>query len=76
MSARVRVKPRGPLLLEGEFTLEGPDGAALGTPGMKKVLLCRCGASACRPFCDGAHNRVGFEAPPATDSDSSSGETP
>ncbi len=61
--ARVRVKARGPLVIEGEFTLEGPDGAPLGATGATRVLLCRCAASKCRPFCDGSHNRVDFERP-------------
>jgi len=26
------------------------------------VALCRCGMSATKPFCDGQHKHVGFEA--------------
>lgn len=61
MSTRLQVKKRGPLLVEGDFKLLDADGTELPKYA-PRIALCRCGASARKPFCDGSHNRVGFGA--------------
>lgn len=63
---RIQVRDRGPLRLEvaaGE-TVEIVDGEgrAFGLAGRAVVSLCRCGASETKPFCDGSHNRCGFDS--------------
>ena len=55
----VTVQPDGPLRLEGPLTIAGADG---GTAAKDKAALCRCGASENKPYCDGSHKRIGFEA--------------
>jgi CDGSH-type Zn-finger protein len=32
------------------------------TQGQQRIALCRCGASTKKPFCDGTHNKIGFQA--------------
>jgi CDGSH-type Zn-finger protein/uncharacterized Fe-S cluster protein YjdI len=55
----VRLRPDGPLVIEGRFTIAGTDGeSAEGSSG----ALCRCGASKNKPFCDGTHREIDFEA--------------
>ncbi len=46
----------GPLILDGPVTISGGEDRCAGSRG----ALCRCGESANRPFCDGAHARIGF----------------
>nr|WP_243742388.1 CDGSH iron-sulfur domain-containing protein [Actinorugispora endophytica] len=58
----VTAYPDGPLLVRGPFRLLAGDGSAVA-PGRRTVALCRCGASAARPFCDGTHKAIGFTAP-------------
>jgi CDGSH-type Zn-finger protein len=52
----------GPLLIRGDFAITDLDGNPIPTAG-RTVALCRCGRSALKPFCDGAHRVTGFHAP-------------
>jgi CDGSH-type Zn-finger protein len=52
----------GPYLVRGAFTLVDQDGNEIEVK-RRVVALCRCGRSQIRPFCDGTHKAVGFQAP-------------
>lgn len=57
----IRMRPNGPLVIEGPFKLVDSEGNAFVLPADKPVIaLCRCGQSARKPFCDGAHKACGF----------------
>lgn len=58
----ITVTENGPLSVKGPFKLLDADGNSYDTGGRKRVALCRCGASSTKPFCDGTHSRIGFEA--------------
>jgi len=59
-SLRIATAANGPLLLEGPLALRAASGEVVATG--RKGALCRCGASANKPFCDGSHVAIGFEA--------------
>ncbi len=58
----VKVFNNGPLRIEGGLTLVDADGKEFGLGGRDAISLCRCGHSQNKPFCDGAHNREGFDS--------------
>lgn len=60
MSVKVTCRPNGPYLVEGEIELYDPTGARVEASG--RIALCRCGGSAKKPFCDGTHSKIGFQA--------------
>ena len=62
MAVTIKVRQNGSYLVEGdEVTLVDWNGAAY-TLEKRPFALCRCGASAKKPFCDGTHKRIGFQA--------------
>jgi CDGSH-type Zn-finger protein len=52
--------PNGALWVLGGVQVETPDGFSYEV--RNRQLLCRCGASENKPFCDGSHRRVKFQA--------------
>lgn len=60
---KVSIRDHGPLLVSGPIEVLDGEGKALTLPAEKPmVALCRCGASANKPFCDGAHKSAGFQS--------------
>ncbi len=59
---RVVLAEHGALALRGPVTVTGTTGSVTTA----KVSLCRCGQSKNKPFCDGTHRSVGFQAPTPT----------
>jgi len=57
--ASVSIMKNGPLLVEGDFRIIGPEGNELKS--MIITSFCRCGHSRAQPYCDGTHRKVGFE---------------
>ena len=58
----IRVRKNGP------YRIEDDDVKVLDWDGneylitRRPIALCRCGASTQKPFCDGTHSKIGFQA--------------
>ena len=55
----------GPILLAGNGKLSIGN-ETVNAPAAGRVAICRCGASANKPFCDGSYRAAGFKAPAGT----------
>jgi CDGSH-type Zn-finger protein len=58
----VRVRANGPYKITGPVTVVDAEGREFLLPAGDAVVLCRCGHSATKPFCDASHKRAGFTA--------------
>lgn len=56
---KVEVKTNGPLLVSGNLVIINAEGKE--EHKKRNTAFCRCGASKNKPFCDGAHNEIGFQ---------------
>ncbi len=68
---RLKVMDDGALQLRGDLSqirvVDG-EGNAFDFGERRTVLLCRCGQSQNKPFCDSSHERVGFKSTVRVDS--------
>jgi CDGSH-type Zn-finger protein len=62
---KITVRANGPYRVEdpeGLIELVDAAGAPYDLTGKPIYALCRCGASVTKPFCDGTHSKMGFQA--------------
>jgi len=62
----ITVRKNGPLRVDDPNSvveLVDADGNKYDLTGKVAFSLCRCAGSANRPFCDGTHGKIGFQAP-------------
>ena len=65
MTVKVTIRPNGPYVVEaaeGEVEMLDPAGNKVDLTGKPRFALCRCGGSVTKPFCDGTHSKIGFQA--------------
>ena len=58
---RIRVHKNGPYEVSGTSELLDYESIAYMLTE-EPIYLCRCGRSDTKPFCDGSHKKVGFQA--------------
>jgi CDGSH-type Zn-finger protein len=63
-TVKLTVAKNGPLRVSdpnGEVELIDSGGKPVTPANPNSFSICRCGASAKKPFCDGTHSKIGFE---------------
>lgn len=56
----IKTVDNGPLQIKGDFQVVDHEGTVYET--RRSAFLCRCGHSSTKPFCDGTHNKIDFDA--------------
>jgi CDGSH-type Zn-finger protein len=58
----IRLRRNGPYVIDGDDVRVIDWNGAEYSIARRPIALCRCGASTTKPFCDGTHSKVGFQA--------------
>jgi CDGSH-type Zn-finger protein len=56
----IKVRDNGPYKVTGPVRLIDVDGGEWSLPEGEAIVLCRCGQSQTKPFCDASHKTTGF----------------
>ena len=62
---KITIRPNGSYRVEdpdGLVELVDASGNKYDLAGKTAYSLCRCGGSVNKPFCDGTHSKIGFQA--------------
>jgi CDGSH-type Zn-finger protein len=63
MPTTIKVRQNGSYLVEGDdVRLIDWNGNEYKPANPQRFALCRCGHSLNKPFCDGTHSKIGFQA--------------
>jgi CDGSH-type Zn-finger protein len=63
MPTTIKVRQNGSYLVEGDdVRLIDWNGNEYKPSNPQRFALCRCGHSLNKPFCDGTHSKIGFQA--------------
>jgi CDGSH-type Zn-finger protein len=61
-TVKITSTDNGPYAIEGPARVVDADGDEYDLTDRTTIFLCRCGGSATKPFCDGTHETLKFEA--------------
>lgn len=61
-TVEIKVRANGPYRVTGPVRVVDAQGNELVLPEGDSFVLCRCGHSRTKPFCDKSHREVGFVA--------------
>jgi CDGSH-type Zn-finger protein len=70
MMVTIRVRRNGPYVVDSEDVRVVDWNGVEYQIARRPIALCRCGVSTTKPFCDGTHSKVGFQAGEAAVHDS------
>ncbi len=60
--AEIKVRDNGPYKVTGPVRLIDVDGNEFEVEPGRPIVLCRCGQSRTKPFCDSSHKETGFSS--------------
>ena len=56
----IKARGNGPYKVVGPVRVIDAEGNEFVLPEADAIVLCRCGHSGNKPFCDASHKRIGF----------------
>jgi len=58
----IQVRANGPLKVTGPISIVDAEGVPFELPAGSSIVLCRCGHSKNKPFCDTTHREIEWVA--------------